>query len=375
LADVEGPVFIDQISADVDKRTGYILAGGKNLTEQNIVLVLDKPDFNVANVIRNRLNERFGRDIARAVSSGRIELKIPSNYKEDRKRFISMVRAMYLEETPEVTLKRINYYTEELARKPKKEDNEIALEAIGNKSLIELAGLLKESDEHVRLRAARCILNVGSNASLPVLRQIALDKESAYRLEALEAIITAVRTDEAASIARRLLNDDDFDISLAAYEQLRKLDDVSITREAIDRSFYLEQVVRSEQKGVFAFRSGQPRVVLFGAPIYCNREIFIKSPDGQVTIDAPANSWKVTIIRTHPTRPGVIVRVESSFDLSDIIRKLCMEPAIEGDKSRGGLGVSYADMIALLQQMCDKGAINAEFRVGPMPKIGFNVKK
>lgn len=376
LADVEGPVFVDQISAGVDKRKGYILAGGKNLTEQDIiVLILEKPDFKMANVIRNRLNERFGRDIARAVSSGRIELKIPSNYKEDRKRFISMVRAMYLEDTPEVILKRINYYTEKLARKPKKEENEIALEAIGNRCLVELAGLLRESDEHVRLRAARCILKVGSNASLPTLTQIALDKDSAYRLEALEAMTSSVRTDEAASVARRLLNDDDFDISLAAYEQLRKIDDVSITREAIDRSFYLEQIVRSEQKVVFAFRSGQPRIVLFGAPIYCNRGIFVKSPDGQITIDAPADSWKVTIIRTHPTRPSVIARMESSFDLSDIIRKLCMEPEVKGDKSRGGLGVSYADMIALLQQMCDKGAINAEFRVGPMPKIGFNVKK
>ena len=376
LADAEGPVFIDQTgTSGIDQRTGYILAGGKNLTEQDIRLVFEKPDFKLANIIRNRLNERFGRDIAKAVSSGRIELKIPDIYRGHRKRFISLVRAMYLTETPEITLKRINHYAEELARTPEKEEGEIALEAIGNQSLVELAALLKASDEHVRLRAARCIINLGSNAGLPTLRQIALDRDSVYRLEALEAIITVARADEAASVARKLLNDDDFEICLAAYEQLRKLDDVSINREAIGRNFYLEQVVRSEQKVIYAFRSGQPRIVLFGAPIYCNRGIFIKSPDGDITIDVPLDSTNVSIIRTLPKRPGVIAQVECSFELGDIIRKLCMEPAIEGEKSRGGLGVSYADMIALLKQMCDKGAVNAEFRAGPMPKIGINIKK
>jgi len=376
LADAEGPVFIDQTgTSDVDQRTGYILAGGKNLTEQDVRLVLKKPDFKLANAIRNRLNERFGRDIARAVSSGRIELKIPNIYREHRKRFISLVRAMYLTETPEMTLERINHYAKELARTPENEESEIALEAIGNQCLVELAALLKASDEHVRLRAARCVLNLGSNTGLQTLRQIALDRDSVYRIEALEAITTAARPDEASSVARKLLNDDDFEICLAAYEQLRKLDDVSITREAINRNFYMEQVVRSEQKVIFAFRSGQPRIVLFGAPIYCNRGIFIKSPDGEVTIDAPLGNKNVSIIRTHPKRPSVIAQVESSFELGDIIRKLCMEPAIEGEKSRGGLGVSYADMIALLKQMCDKGAINAEFRTGPMPKIGINIKK
>jgi len=219
------------------------------------------------------------------------------------------------------------------------------------------------------------MLNLGSNAGLQTLRQIAMDRSSAYRLEALESITAAARSEEAVSVARMLLRDDDFEICLAAYEQLRKLDDISITREAIDRSFYLEQVVRTEHKVIFAFRSGQPRIVLFSAPIYCNRGIFVQSPDGEITIDAPVNQGTVSIIRTHPKRPSVIAQMKSSYELADIIRKFCTEPVIEDEKGRGGLGVSYADMIALLKQMCDKGAIDAEFRAGPMPKIGINIKK
>ena len=56
--------------------------------------------------------------------------------------------------------------------------------------------------------------------------------------------------------------------------------------------------------------------------------------------------------------------------LSDIIRTLCGEPLTKGQRGRGGLGVSYADMIAILKQMCDTGAVRAEFQAGPLPKIG-----
>ena len=39
------------------------------------------------------------------------------------------------------------------------------------------------------------------------------------------------------------------------------------------------------------------------------------------------------------------------------------------------MSVSYAEAIALLKQMCDKGVIEAEFRAGPMPKIDLIIKR
>jgi len=68
-------------------------------------------------------------------------------------------------------------------------------------------------------------------------------------------------------------------------------------------------------------------------------------------------------------------QLKSSLDLADIIRVLCEEPAAKDKQGRGGLGVPYSQMTALLKQMSDKGAIRAEFRAGPLPKIGVNLKK
>lgn len=377
LATAEGPVFIDRIDAGKrDKTTGYILAGGMVLDEYKISLALRQPDYRIASLIRNKLNERFGEGIAKAVSPSKVDLKVPAKYRRQKQRFISITKAMYLSETPEITKERISTFVRKLAVSQDKQASETALEAIGKESLGKLPALLNLSNEQVRLRAARCMLNLGSDAGLDTLRQIALDKNSSYRAEALQAITAAASRNDAAAISRKLLRDDDFDIRLAAYEQLWKLDDITVAQKLVGRNFYLEQITQTEHKSIFVSRSGQPRVVLFGAPLRCRKNIFVQSDDGSIIINAPAGQEYVSLIRKHPTRPYVPpIQLKSSFELGDIIRTLCEEPLKKRDGGQIGLGVSYAEVIALLKQMSDKGALRAEFRAGPLPEIDLIIKK
>lgn len=377
IADAKGPVFIDKIGtsdlsdkSEINKRAGYVLGGGRVLDEYKVTLVLGKPDFRNVNSIRNRLNELFGDGTAKPVLYGRIEVTVPAKYRDQKQRFISIMKATYLTYSTEIIRERIKIFIRKLAASQDSDASEIALEAIGNQSLGGLSALLNVSNEQVRLRAARCMLNLGSDAGLVTLRQIAMDRGSAYRVEALESITTGARRNDAARISQRLLRDDDFHIRLAAYEQLLKLDDIAVSQEHIAGNFYLEQIVRTPHKSIFVSRSGQPRIVLFGAPIRCSDGIFVRSADGNITIDAPAGQEYVSIIRKHPFRPSVIAQLKSKFDLGDIIRTLCEKPLKKGERGRGGLGVTYADVIALLKRMCDKGAVKAEFRAGPLPKIG-----
>jgi len=371
VADARGPVFIDKIStSEMNKRIGYVLGKGKVLDEYKVTLVLGGPDFRTTNNIRNRLNGLFGDGTAKVILPGRLEVKVPAKYREQKQRFISIIKATYLTHSTEIIRERIKTFIRKLAALQDADASEIALEAIGNQSLSGLVVLLNVPNEQVRLRAARCMLNLGSDAGLATLRQIAMDRGSAYRVEALESITTGARRNDAARISQRLLRDDDFHIRLAAYEQLRKLDDIAVSQEVIAGNFYLEQIVQTPHKSIFVSRSGQPRIVLFGAPIRCSDGIFVRSADGDITIDAPAGQEYVSIIRKHPLRPGVIAQLKSSFEVGDIIRTLCEKPLKKGEQGRGGLGVTYADVIALLKRMCDKGAVKAEFWAGPLPKIG-----
>ncbi len=376
LAKADGPVFIDTIDAQSQKETrGYILAGGTALEKCGIMLALRRPDYRTANAIRNRLNGRYGYQTARAVSDSQIELEVPEKYKGQQQRFISLVRATYLNQNPEVTNERILTSVRKLATSGNKEESEIVLETIGKGSLGKLSALLGSFDQEVRFRTARCMLNLGSEAGLDALRQIAFDKTSPYRIGAMEAISASADYSDATAILRRLLRDDSFVIRLAAYEKLRKADDISITRDLVAGDFYLEQITQSPKKGIFVARSGQPRIVLFGAPIYCRYDSFVQSDDGSITINAPAGKQYVSITRKHPKRPDVLIQLKSSFELGDIIHTLAEAPTKKTDKQRVGLGVSYAEVISILKRMSEKGAIPGQFRAGPLPKIGSNIKR
>jgi len=370
FATARGPVFMDTLNRDeIDRKTGYVLGGGTVIGEYPFGLVLRKPDFTITNIIRNRLNGRFGPNTAKAETARHIELNLPAKYGKQKHRFISMVKLMYLAETDEITKERIETFVGKLSAAEDMNESEYVLEAIGNASVSRLAGLLNSGNEEVRLRAGRCMLNLGNDGGLEILKKIAMDKDSTRRLEALEAITTGAKRNDASAISRLLLRDEDVSIRFAAYEQLRELDDIIVTRRPIGRSFYLEQIAQTKYKTIYVSRSDLARIVLFGAPIECSDNLFIQSANGEITIDSRPGQKYASLMRKHPKLPTVIGPLRSSLELGDIIETLCEEPVKRSEQGRIGLSVSYAEMIALLKQMCEKGAVEADFEAGPLPSI------
>lgn len=376
LADVIGPVFTDKISdLPIDKRTGYILGSGKIINKYAIGIVLNKPDFALTNNIRNRLNFRFGRDTALAVKEGMLILNVPSKYKAQRGKFLELLKTTYVYDVPGNEPKRIEKHIQQIIDQPQSNEGEYALEAIGNQCLNQLSILLGAPDEHVRLRAARCMLNLRSDEGMSVLIETALNKLSPYRIEALKAITESGRASDASSLALELMKDKNFDIRLAAFEQLHKLDDKSITAKSIASVFYIERIEQNVGKDIYVTRSGQPKVVLFGSTINFNKGFSVTSANGEIAIEAPEDQDYVIVTRKFPNRPDLTGQIKCNYEIGDIIQALCDALPERGQKNRGGLGVSYSDIITLLKQMCDKGAVNAQFHAGPMPNIGLNVKK
>lgn len=376
-ATVEGPVFINMIGVSKpDLKEGYILGGGRAANEFRGILPLRKADFVLASRIRNRLNERYGPGTADALSPNAIGFRIPADYRYRRLRFVLMVGATYLDQTQELIEARVNTLVHQLTVSDKKEDSELALEALGRESLPKLASLLNASDEEVRLRAARCMLNLGDDRGFGTLRDIALDTKSPRRLEALDALVAGAERNDAAALAQRMLRDSDPPIVLGAYERLRAMNDPAIVQQRVGRSFFIEQVAGTDRKAVYVARSGDPRVVLFGAPLTCHKDVFVQSPDGMVMINAQPGQEFVSLIRRRPSRAGQLKPLNASFDLADIIGTLGFESVQTKDGGITGLEVPYSDVIVLVQQLATKDMVTAEFWPGPLPKLGLtSVKK
>jgi hypothetical protein len=373
LGRAEGPVYIDTLGdLDSDIREGYVLGGGIVREEFNIGFSLRNPDFRLAAIVRDRVNGRFGDGTVTSVSEGQIIVKVPSKYRQQKLKFVALLRSTYITQTEQIEQERIIKLIGQMVSSTSKEDSEIALEAIGRMSLEKLQPLLKSHDEEVRFRAARCMLNLGSDNGLEALREIAIKRDSLYRIEALEAILHSERRKQAATVARLLLRDEDFDVKMAAYKNLLNLDDISIISEFVGRKFYLDQITESDEKIIYVSRSGRPRIALFGAPMRCRENIFVESKNGEITINAGAEQLQVTVMRKIPKKPNLPpIQLRTSYQVSDIIRALGEEPIIQGRAVRPGLNISYDEVISLLKQMCEKGIIAAEFRVGPLAEIGL----
>ena len=370
IATGHGPVFKDKTEGPAgDKRTGYVLGGGVVTQEVLISLRLFEPNFHAASAIRNRLNQRFGRSTAKATMADEIQLRIPARYGTEKEKFLAMVTSLYLADGGQLQQEKINLLAEQLAAAENKLPAETALEAMGKSALGQIGPLLQSSDAAVRFHAARAMLHIGDDRGLGILRKIAQGPDSGYRVEAIRAIGTGAKRSDAVSILNRIAGDEDFEARFAAYEQLRRLDDICISQTLIAGSFLLDSVVCKGPRLVFVSRADAPRIVVFGAPLNVEKNIFVESGNGSIIINAQPGEEFVSVMRKLPNRPRPIGPLKAASNITDIIRTLCQSPSAKNrPATRPGLGVSYCDLIVLLKQMCETGALKAQFRTGEMSK-------
>jgi flagellar basal body P-ring protein FlgI len=372
LATAQGPIFINKLDAGPSGRVrGHVLGGGTVADDVQISLMLLEPDYMVAGTVRNRLNGRFGPATASAVSAGEIRLMVPAKFKDRKDRFLAMVMSLYLSEDEQSQQQRIDMLVARLSRGEDVTSSQIALTTIGRAALDELAPLLEASEESVRFGAASCMLSIGDDRSLPVLRGIIKSSGSPYRIEAIRTIGTSAKRNDAIPILDSVLGEGDFDVRFAAYEQLRRLGDISVSQTLVAGDFFVDSVMCPGAKTIFVSRRGAARIVLFGAPIYCKDNIFIESPGRDIVINAGAGEKFISVMRKHPKRPRLLGPLRSSFKLADVIRTLGETmPADDKPLVRPGLEVGYWQITALLKQMVENGALEAQFRAGPMAQGG-----
>ncbi len=372
MATAQGPVYVDKLDGDTAKpREGYVLGGGTVSNGVSVLLALYEPNYYTAKAVRDQLQERFGPDTASAPSPSEIVINIPNKYRHDKERFLAMVQMVYLADSEASQLRKIKELVGELTTGDNKQATEMALDAIGRQTLDILVSLLDSKDDDVRFHAARCMLNVGDDRAIPALRAFANEPGSARRIPAIEAIGHAARREDAVAILTKLVANEDFDVRYAAYEQLRRLGDISVSQLFVAGEFFVESVISRGPKVVYVSRKDRPRIVLFGSPILCEENIFVETPQRDLMVNALPGARYVSVVRKHAAFPRPVGPLNCMYDVSDLVRTCC-ENLDVGNRPlvRQGLGASYCDVVVLLKEMCSVGAIKARFEAGPMTDVG-----
>jgi hypothetical protein len=361
IATAQGPVYVDVLSEQTGQekaRTALILGGGHIVADPQVSLVLNKPDFQLANLMRNTMNNRFGAITAQSNSSNRIDLTVPASFKRQRWHFFTLIEALYLNQAPSVVKARTIRLIGELSAAQQKDKVELALEGMGPSSVPKLGILLKSSDEATRLAAARSMAYLESDRGQEILARIAMDRQSGRRIEAIEALALSKQSEQVMSTLKMLMNDEEARIAKLACEYLSRSPDPIIRRRTLARAFTLETIPYGTRSAIIIYRTGKPKISLIGPSIICRPELVIQSHDSRITLDTRDLTGYVRISRKAASG-HLLGPLLCSNHLIDLIQMLCAEPTME-DGKRKGLGVSYSDLVILIERMGDKGLIDAE---------------
>jgi flagellar basal body P-ring protein FlgI len=368
IATGEGPLYLDPADSN-NKLSTFVLGGGRNLEDYSFTLSLRNPDYMIANAIRNKINERFEDGTALADSESVITVKFPAAYKTRKMQFMSLIKAIHIGETKEQESARVDGLIKMLSEPDKADDAENALLAIGRPCQDRVVPVLGSPDAGTRFHAARCLMQMGNDAGFNALTSAATDKSGAHRVEAIQAIAEYGPKIDARLILKRLIEDPDFKVRLAAYEALRGIGDPIITPKAIARGdFEIDQVKSPGDHIIYVYRSMHPRIVIFGSPLYTVDDVYAELPDGSIIVNSNGKNKPLSVIRKNPRRGNIMGPIKTTSNVAELIRVLCDDlPAGTDSKGAFGLGASYSDAVALLQTMCQKGMIKADFHLGPLP--------
>ena len=330
-----GPVFVHPFidpsnpADQVKRREGGLLGGGRVGQLQPIRLRVVPPDWGRCRLIERRINQRFGSEskVATAKDNTRIDVTVPPRYRGDYRHFIDLVFHLPLaarQDEWEAHARRLV----EAAELPTADHREISLvwEATGRQVLDIIRPLYASKNPRTSYYAARAGLALGdAKIAGEAMLRFAQLANSPFQALAVEDLGRAPDYIPARKALRELLDSDNSEIRIAAYEALRQHGDMAaVTRVEVADGFHMDLVTSNRSYVIYASQADEGRLVLFGRDMAVSRPVFYNPPDDSVTISA----------RAAGEAGSPLLRVADVIDWSTLLTRLCQEA--QGDDPAPG---------------------------------------
>ena len=374
-----GPIFIDPLPVysdgeveRADPRFGVVLGGGRSDYDRQIKLVLYEPDSRTARVVEDRINSRFPSNsefnkVAVALNREYMMINIPNQWLNDYNHFIKIVLKLYLNNDAAFQEQKLRELGT-MASEPDADFEEITLawEAIGKGALPYLKELCEDIKSPKAYYAAKTVLNMGDLSIIKVLSNIARDETHPCRLKAAAALGDAVDDPMASWTLAGLLNSVNDNMRLLAYDALRMGGHVYVTSQKLVGGFYLDTVKSSAHNMICAWAALEPRMVLMGEDIRLTDDIFYTNDAYGIVINSSKGNSIITITKQLP-ESSKFVKISCRSKVEDLVRVL-------GGPLREevGAGLSFGQTIGVIYDFCEKGFINADFK---MKRINDNLQE
>lgn len=378
LAEAGGTIFVNPFldptkPSDLVKcRMGYVIGGGKLLNNRPAQLSLRRPDYAMCRLIDRRINERFHAEkrVAVAKNPSLIELRIPPGRRDDYEQLLKLIMRLPVRSRSgdwEAHARRIA----EGMMRPGARHDELALvwEAMGRQVIPILRPLYRSRNKAVAFYTARAGIRLGDDIAADVVIRVASEGDSPLRIQAVRELGRQPQIARAALALRQIVDDQDDLVRLAAYEALLKRGDRTvITRVDVSGEFKLD-IVSSNRHGIYAWRTGQPRIAVFGREMAVQSPIFFSAPRDLVTINATKDDKKLMLYRRIPRTGKFSENMFTDFSVRSLIMMLGSIPERGLDGKIKGLGLTYSQMVGVLYRMCQANNILAKFHLQAPPGL------
>jgi flagellar basal body P-ring protein FlgI len=374
LAEAAGPVFVNPFidpSNEEDLvrwREGKIIGGGKVLKDQPLRIVLRRPDYARADLIRRRINDTFPtiKKVADAKNNTTIELNIPPSWRGDYEHFLGLV--MHISLVSGAEWERHAKTVIEAMELPEASHNSLSLilEAMGRQVIPMLRSLYSSRNSSAAFYAARAGARLKDDMSAQVLVRFA-QAPSPLQVKAIEELGRNHYLLVPPQVLADLVNDENSSVRIAAYEAMLQRGDRSLVRRIrIDDYVTLDVVTSQRSYVIYATQSNEAKIVLFGKDMEVSRPIFFRGLDNMLTVRATEGEELSVFRRLPDGRFSDLVKCEPKVE--SLVRLLAARPDA---KPEGGInfsmGLTYGQVLAVLYRMCENNDIRARFVLQPAP--------
>ncbi|MEK6799605.1 MAG: flagellar basal body P-ring protein FlgI [Planctomycetota bacterium] len=370
LARASGPVFLnpfsdEQSATKSNPLEGVIVGGGVSLEDRRVRFVLAQPSYSIARQVEQRINARFGgaKKAADALSPSFIQLQVPEEFARETGHFLDLVRSLYLSRDPQFEATRARALAQEIVN-PAAPHGRISLcfEGLGRSALPALDELYNHPKDYVSFYAAVAGMRLGDHVAADRVAMHAGDNAGEHRFPAIRALGEARGMASASQALRRLLEDADPRVRIAAYEALVDRGDPSIiTRKVGGDNFALDLLATKGESFVYVTRSGTRRIALFGEGMTCRPPVLYRAADGSVTLSADADADHLTVLRTAVASGATSPPMAAPVELPRLIEFLGSEADVDEREAATGVGLDFGEIVRIVHQLSSHGAVNARF--------------
>jgi hypothetical protein len=370
LAEAKGNLFINPFvepgatrSDAVNRLVGRILDGGRVTQDITLKLKLATSSHTRARTIQGAINSTFPRetrqkmDTARGENADSIDLSIPPSYEGKTEDFIQIVRHLPMEVTAtEATALAVRNAL--IANPGAAKAAMWRFRALGKRALPIIQDLYSYGEEDPRMAALQAGAALDDALVVSPLLQMAGGGSIENRLKAIELLGEMGFNPDIDLGLRPLLDDQDVDVRLAAYEALVDRKDPTIAMMDIDGKFDVA-LVPSKEPMVYVAQSGRPIIAVFGDHPEVERPLTFIAWSSRLMVKADAGDDQLQVFfrATPESRPEIQL---ADPRLSEFIPFLGHQTTIE--KPYPGLGLTYGETIGALHQLWRTGYIKSDFK-------------